>query len=190
MSKIAPLVILTLAVGLAGPLMAQGLTAAGEPAPPGPPPLRLPSEKTASTLSWATTLTAWALIAVSGGFGEAPSTLSSALAFAGGIAAYVGPSVGGFYGGCWGRGLLLTGLRLGVTVVGMGYALGHDERDNTDVAVIVLGTLVGSAIYECATVRSAVHKRNASRLAKRGPNLAVAPFAMVRGGGLQVRLSF
>jgi hypothetical protein len=27
-------------------------------------------------------------------------------------------------------------------------------------------------------------------MAKRGPNLAVAPFATVRGGGLQVRLSF
>lgn len=195
MSKNVPLVVLALAASLAGPLRAQGLPGAGGPATPGPPELRLPSESKASALSWGTFLVSAALLGVAGvlggsSFGEPSNDLNSALTTLGAIGLYIGPSVGGFYGGCWGRGLLLTGLRLAVTFAGGAYALSHDEQDNTATAVIMLGTLVGSAIYECATVKSAVHRRNAARLAKRGPNLAVAPFAVARGGGLQVRLSF
>lgn len=195
MSKIVPLIVLALAANLAGPLRAQALPGAGGPAAAEPPELRLPSESKASALSLGTVLVSAALLGVTGAFGgsslDGPASgLNSALTILGAIGLYVGPSVGGFYGGCWGRGLLLTGLRLGVTFAGGAYALEHDEQDNTLPAVIVLGTIVGSAIYECATVRSAVRRRNAARMAKQGPNLTVAPFASVRGGGLQVRLSF
>jgi len=54
----------------------------------------------------------------------------------------------------------------------------------------MLGTVIGSAIYECATVRSAVRKHNAARLAERDLKLAVAPFPVRRAAGLNVRLSF
>ena len=187
----AGVVVLVLAANLAGPLRAQTLPGAGGLGAPEPPELRLPSERTASALSLGTVLVSAALLGVSGAFGEEPqSELNSALTILGAIGLYIGPSVGGFYGGCWGRGLLLTGLRLGVTVAGGAYFLANDEKDNTVAGVLMLGTLVGSAIYECATVKSAVRRRNAARLEKRGPNLAVAPFATARGGGLQVRLSF
>ncbi len=66
----------------------------------------------------------------------------------------------------------------------------HDESDNTAVVALWLGTLIGSTIYECATVKSAVRKHNAARLAKRNLKVAVAPFPVRRGAGLSVQLSF
>lgn len=44
--------------------------------------------------------------------------------------------------------------------------------------------------YDCATVKSAVRKHNAAHMARRGLNMALAPFPLRKGGGLQVRLSF
>ena len=85
---------------------------------------------------------------------------------------------------------MMTGLRVGVSMAAIAYSLENDEEDNTAVGVLMVGTLIGSAIYECATVKSAVRKHNAARLAKRNLKLAVAPFAVRRGAGLSVQLSF
>lgn len=152
----------------------------------------LPKERTAFTLSLTGTLASWGLMLASWAppAGDAPSEISSAIVAASVIGVMIGPSFGYFYGGCWGRGLLMTGLRVGVSALALAYALENDEKDNTALAVLMAGTLVGSAIFECATVKSAVRKHNAARLAKRGPKLDVSPFPARKGAGLNVRLSF
>jgi len=161
----------------AAPLLAQDGSGAQASSPSTERAPGLPSEKMALALSLGGTLVSWGLML---------STHSLA-AWAG---VMVGPSLGSFYGGCWGRGLLLTGLRVGVWGATFAYVLEHDEQKNTAAFVLMLGTLIGTTIYECATVESAVRKRNAARLAKQNLKLAVAPFALRKGAGLQVRLSF
>jgi len=169
----------------AAPLLAQDGTGVQASLPVDARSAGFPSERTAFTLSLATTLASWGLLlgawrTVSGG--------SSGIVLTAGI--MVGPSFGSFYGGLWGRGLLWTGLRLGVSALALSYSRNHDEEDNTNLNVLMLVTLVGSSIYECATVKSAVRKHNAARLARRGTNLALAPFLLPNGAGLQVRLGF
>lgn len=154
--------------------------------------LGLPKEKTAFTLSLAGTVASWSLMVFiwAGATADEPSEFASALGIAAVPGIMVGPSLGSFYGGCWGRGLLLTGLRLGASVAAIAYQMENDEADNTAVWALWLGTLIGSAIYECATVKSAVRKHNAARLAKRGLKLGVSPVAVRKGAGLNVWLSF
>lgn len=154
--------------------------------------LGLPKEKKAFTLSLTGTLASWGLMLVSfvPATGDAPSETSSALGIAGVAGIMIGPSLGSFYGGCWGRGLLLTGLRVGVTMLAIGYFMENDEKDNTAVGALMVGALIGSAIYECATVKSAVRKHNAAHLAKQNMKIAVAPFAVRKGAGLNVQMSF
>lgn len=174
------------------PLPAQDDTGAQTSFPGTAESLGLPKEKKAFTLSLTGTLASWGLMLASWvpATGDAPSEISSALGIAAVAGVMIGPSLGCFYGGCWGRGLLMTGLRVGVSLLAMGYAMENDEKDNTGIAVLMVGTLIGSAIYECATVKSAVRKHNAARLAKRDLKLAVAPFPVRKGAGLNVRLSF
>lgn len=40
------------------------------------------------------------------------------------------------------------------------------------------------------TVKRAVHKRNEVRMARRKLSVAMAPFVMPKGAGVQIRLSF
>jgi hypothetical protein len=174
------------------PLTAQDDAGAQAPSPITAESLGLPKEKTAFTLSLTGTLASYGLLlayaaASSEGGG---STITSVLGWIGGAGIMIGPSLGNFYGGLSGRGLLLTGLRVGTTVAAMAYTMYYDESDNTAVVALWLGTLIGSTIYECATVKSAVRKHNAARLAKRNLKVAVAPFPLRRGAGLSVQLSF
>ena len=151
----------------------------------------MPKEKTAFTLSLTGALASYGLLlAYAAAAGEDSSGISSVLGWVGVAGIMIGPSLGNFYGGLWGRGLLLTGLRVGTTVAAMAYTMYYDESDNTAVVALWLGTLIGSTIYECATVKSAVRKHNAARLAKRNLKVAVAPFPLRRGAGLSVQLSF
>ena len=176
----------------AAPLIAQDDTGAQAATPVTAGSLGLPKETTAFTLSLTGALASWGMMLVfaAAASDEGESTIISVL---GGVAIagiMVGPSLGNFYGGCWGRGLLMTGLRVGASVAAIAYSMYYDESDNTAVVALWLGTLIGSAIYECATVKSAVRKHNAARLAKRNLKLAVAPFPVRRGAGLSVQLSF
>ena len=177
---------------LAAPLTAQDDTGAQAATPVTAGSLGLPKETTAFTLSLTGALASWGLMLVYAAAApeEGESTIISVL---GGVAIagiMVGPSLGNFYGGLWGRGLLMTGLRVGVSVAAIAYSMYYDETDNAAVGVLWLSTLIGSAIYECATVKSAVRKHNAARLAKRNLKLAVAPVPVRRGAGLSVQLSF
>ena len=101
----------------------------------------------------------------------------------------VGPSLGFMYGGCWGRGLMTSGLRLGATIAVVVYALEHDE-DGPGLGYAWIGGMALSAIIDMATVRKAVRKHNDRLLARRGLNVGVSPFALPKGAGVQVRLSF
>jgi hypothetical protein len=175
------------------PLTAQDDAGAQAPSPITAESLGLPKEKTAFTLSLTGTLASYGLLlayAAASGAEGGESTISSVLGWVGVAGIMIGPSLGNFYGGLWGRGLLLTGLRVGTTVAAMAYTMYYDESDNTAVVALWLGTLIGSTIYECATVKSAVRKHNAARFAKRNLKVAVAPFPVRRGAGLSVQLSF
>jgi len=172
------------------PLLAQDVPRAKIPSLPDPRSLGLPSENTAFTLSLSATLASWGLLALTSAGGEAPTETTSAIQYIAGVGVFTGPSLGFFYGGCWGRGLLTTAVRLGVTLAVAAYALNHDEQDLTGLGLAGIGIFVASSIYDCVTVKSAVRKHNAAHLARRGLNLAVAPFPLRKGAGLQVRLSF
>lgn len=100
----------------------------------------------------------------------------------------IGPSLGFFYGGCWGRGLLTATLRVGTTF-GL-LALAYSDEVGTGIAFVWLGAMVGSALLDVATVRGAVRRHNESLTARRGLKVDVSPFAMPKGGGVQVRLAF
>lgn len=176
----------------AAPLTAQDDAGAQAPSPVTAESLGLPSEKTAYNLSIWGTLGSYGLLLAyyAAAASEDTSGIASVLGWVGGAGIMIAPSLGNFYGGLWGRGLLLTGLRVGTTVAATAYAMYYDESDNTAVVVLWLGTLIGSTIYECATVKSAVRKHNAARLAKQNLKVAVAPFLARRGAGLSVQLSF
>lgn len=100
----------------------------------------------------------------------------------------VGPSLGFFYGGCWGRGLLTASLRLAGTFAAVAIALNDDTGLAT--GYIWFGAMIGTSLLDIATVRSSVRRHNAKVMARRGFDVDVAPFAMPKGGGLRVRLAF
>jgi len=152
--------------------------------------LGLPKENTAFSLSLTGTLASWGLAMLVSSAAAAGDPSASALANAALAGIMIGPSLGCFYGDCWGRGLLMTGLRVGVSVAVFGYSRKNREISSEAGLVLWMSTLIGSTIYECATVKSAVRKHNAARLAKQNLKLAVAPFPVRRGAGLSVQLSF
>jgi hypothetical protein len=136
----------------------------------------LPSEGTAMALS------------VLGSAVAVVSTLSGngTLALAG---LTFGPSLGFLYGGCWGRGLLSAGLRLGATFAMVMIALSNDGAGYV-LAYSWIGAMTASMIYDLATVKSTVRRHNAALMARRGLKVGVSPFAMRKGGGVQVNLGF
>ncbi len=102
----------------------------------------------------------------------------------------IGPSLGFFYGGCWGRGLVSAGLRFGGTVAVVAVALANDEEDLSALGLAWVGAMAVSAVYDIATVKKAVRRQNARRMARRGVQVGVSPFALSKGGGVSVSLSF
>ena len=106
----------------------------------------------------------------------------------GGIA--LGPSLGFMYGDCWGRGLMTAVLRFGGTIAAMVAALKNDESDLSALAWAWIGGMTASAVFDVATVKRAVHKRNEVRMARRKLSVAMAPFVLPKGAGIQLRLSF
>jgi hypothetical protein len=101
----------------------------------------------------------------------------------------LGPSLGFFYGGCWGRGMLTAGLRLGATVALVYAAMSNDSLAPA-LAYGWLGGMAASAILDMATVGQAVRRHNQARLARRGFNIDMTPVAVPKGAGVQLRLSF
>ena len=99
-----------------------------------------------------------------------------------------GPSLGFFYGGCWGRGLLTAGLRVVVTFAALAVALNDGLSKSWE--FVWLGGLAGSAILDLATVRRTVLRRNARVRTRRGLQLDMSPFAVPKGGGVRLQLSF
>jgi len=136
---------------------------------------RLPSENTALTLSVVGTVATLASFYTRNGY----------LVW-GGIV--FGPSLGFFYGDCWGRGLLSAGLRFGASLAAIAVAYEDDLSDTW--GYVWLGGMALSTIVDLATVRRAVHRQNERRMARRKLNLDVSPFAMPKGGGVQLKLSF
>ncbi|NTV80925.1 MAG: hypothetical protein HGA24_05835, partial [Candidatus Aminicenantes bacterium] len=53
-----------------------------------------------------------------------------------------------------------------------------------------LGGMAASAVLDMVTVGRTVRRHNQTILARRGLNVDVSPFAVPKGGGLQLRLSF
>jgi hypothetical protein len=101
---------------------------------------------------------------------------------------FAGPSLGAMYGGLWGRALLFTGLRL-VGTYAFAIAASSDEA-GIGLAYAWIAGMSLSAVIEIATIGKAVHDRNERRLARRGIALGVSPFAVPKGAGLNLSLSF
>ena len=174
-----------------GPVVSQDITGGPASPPIAASAYRLPSEKTAFTLSLVGSLVPVGLTALMAMVQSSDEDFGiPGLDVAIGLTLAAGSSAGFFYGGLWGRGLLMSGLRLGASILVVYYAMYYDERDNTWLGVAWLAGMAGSIIFDLATVKSAVRKHNRARLAERGLNIAVSPFALPKGAGVQLRLSF
>jgi hypothetical protein len=175
----------------AAPLPGQD-TAVAPALPQSDPDLpRLPSEKTAFKLSLYGSLAPFGLSALMAIVQQSDMDWGSpGLDIAALVMLCSGSSAGFLYGGCWGRGLLMAGLRLGATAALIAYTLNWDERDNTVLVLTYLGGMAGSIVFDLATVKKAVRKHNQARLAKRGLSVALSPIALPKGAGVQLRMSF
>ena len=163
---------------LLGPLAANGQTAGAPRTGMAGDRSGLPSEDTAVALGAAGVLAGLFLPLVS----SDPSRWGLLTTWC------AGPSLGFFYGGCWGRGLLTTGLRLGLTFF---LTLAAYDSDNFySVGTLWLGGMAATAIWDLATTRRAVHNRNRRITARRGLQLDVAPLVLRRGAGVKVQMSF
>lgn len=174
-----------------GPVVSQDITGGPASPPSAASAYRLPSERTAFTLSLVGSLVPVGLTALMAMVQASDEDWGiPSLDIVIGLSLAAGSSAGFFYGGLWGRGLLMSGLRLGASILVISYTMYYDERDNTWLAVAWLAGMAGSMILDVATVKSAVRKHNRARLAKRGLNIAVSPIALRKGAGVQLRLSF
>lgn len=115
------------------------------------------------------------------------------------IGIIIGPSLGYFYAGKSGRGLATAGLRFllipGVALASFatcGWDCGEGDS-GYDAAWIILivgeALVVASAVYDIATVKKAVRKRN---LAWGDKNWIIAPkyFAESGAGGVEIKIKF
>jgi len=188
-----------------GALLAAGLTMASLALPlsaqesqaQSPPVVKLKSEKKAMTMSVIATLVPWAVFLSTGlREGHDPGGLSGgeSIALVAALAIPVGPSLGYFYAGSTGRGLMGIGIRL-VGLAGIvGGGFGRDNADANDslmTAFMVAGTCatVGSYLYDFAGLKKAVRRHN---LKAQGMRMAIAPVVSLKSKayGLQVQLSF
>lgn len=159
----------------------------------------LKSEKTALTLSLATTVLPVALGGVMMALGDAESGVSTAGSLIAGLGLYLGPATGYWYGGASGRGWKGFGIRFG-TALAAGVALyaicvGGDsdcsiavEDEGTTaaagvVALAATGVILFSAIWDIAKVKSHVRKANDEKLAEHGARLSVIPVLNPLDGG-------
>jgi len=157
------------------PVAGQSLPEGQAPALPGVSYPGLPSANTALGLTVAGTVAALVSMYSRNGY----------IAWAG---LTFGPSLGFFYGGCWGRGLLTAGLRFCVTAAAIAVAF-NDDLDETW-GYMWLGGLAVSAVVDMATVKRAVSKHNARIAARRGLQLNASPFVLPKGAGVRLQLSF
>lgn len=171
---------LVLALALSAPPAANGQTGAAPRAGMAGDASGLPSEDTAVALGAVGVLAGVFLPLVdSRGLGGGWGLLTAWCA---------GPSLGVFYGGCWGRGLLTTGLRFGLCLAGALAAL--DSDDFGGVFSLWLGGMTATTIWDLATTRRAVRKRNQRIAARQGLRLDVAPLVLRKGAGLKLQVSF
>jgi hypothetical protein len=172
-----------IAVSLAAPLRAQ------DSRDEAPPAVALKSEKTAMAFAVVGSIVPWALLLCSATLqGAAPAYLAA-------LTLPIGPSLGYFYAGSPGRGLLGTGIRVGIIVglVALGTSLhdaGHDSSTTT--STLFFGGIIAVAssyVIDIAGIRKAVRRHN---LKAQGLQMAVAPVISpkTRSYGLQVQLSF
>jgi Na+/proline symporter len=157
------------------------------------PDIKLKSESTAFTLSLvgaAVPLTLLSLAAILDNSSSADDV--AILAWAGMLSLPIGPSLGYFYGGLPWRGLLGIGVR---TITGLGLiATIWAIFDPAEVSAGALGFIVGglcaaNIVYDVASVKGAVRKRNVRTQEK---SLAIVPLLNPRSKavGIQVQFSF
>jgi len=177
---------------LASPLRAQEGRESRDKARP---PVKLKSEKEAMTLSIVATVVPWAVFLPLGlreshEPGLDPGEAAALVAF---LAIPIGPSLGYFYAGSTGRGLLGIGLRLAglAGLVGGGFGLDASGDEDLMTGFIVAGAcaLAGSYIWDFAGLKKAVRRHN---LKVQRLQMAFAPVISPgkKAFGLQARLSF
>jgi len=170
---------------LAAPISAQENRESRDQAPPA---VKLKSEGTAMTLAVVGSLVPWALLFST----FSTPGLEGARGYLTAIMIPIGPSLGYFYAGAAGRGLLSTGIRVGVIcgLVALGTSL-HDAGHDSTSTLVACGVIAvaGSYVIDIGGIRKAVRRHNlkAQRL-----QLALAPLVSprTRAFGLQARLSF
>ena len=160
--------------------------------PQPPANLNLKSENAALALSALGTLIPVALGVATVGASEGPDgSLLPGIMIISGI--LVGPSLGYFYGGLPWRGLASIGLRVGGTVaVGAAIAISWDNPDNSSAEMLAwsgAALLVGSMVYDIASVKRTIRKHNRSL---GGKALIVTPayFAISGAPGIRMQIKF
>jgi len=173
---------------LALPLRAQGSRENRKSQSQPPPAVKLKSEGTAMAYAVVGSIVPWVLFFCS-------PALQGATAYLSALTLPIGPSLGYFYAGAPGRGLLGMGIRAGVIVglVALGTSLhdaGHDSPTLTS-TLFFSGVIAVASSYaiDIAGIRKAVRRHN---LKAHGLQMAVAPVVSPKSKtvGLQVQFSF
>lgn len=95
------------------------------------------------------------------------------------LALIIGPSAGHCYAGNWGQGLVSAGIRIGVAAAGIGASVALQKSYPTinEKQIVVLsvagGIILGSAIYDYATISRSVEGHNQSVL--EGSSMQIMP---------------
>ena len=107
---------------------------------------------------------------------------------------FIGPSLGYFYGGLAGRGLLGISIRAGFGLAGLALAPATDDCGDSFICIpasVVIGTLgvAASTVYDIASVKRAVRKHNRS-LGEKALVVTPAYFAKSGAAGIQMQIKF
>lgn len=187
-----------LAAGLIAATLALPLNAqeSGQSRDGTPPPVKLKSEKKAMTMSIVATVVPWAVFLPLGLRESHEPGLNGGetVALVAFLAIPLGPSLGYFYAGATGRGLLGMGLRLvGMAgIIGGSASLFNDDADESLMTGLVVAgacVLAGSYILDFAGLKKAVRRHN---LKVQGLQVSLAPVVSPRSKtlGFQLRLGF
>ncbi len=123
-------------------------------------------------------------VAVANLFGDDDRDTSAVALSAGMLVAGVGPSVGHFYAGEYGHGLIVSGVRVAAGTTAMMLAV-YDARGAAATAGFLgcIGVALALDVYDLVDAPDAARRANAKARAATGPTVGLVPMPLRAGAG-------